>query len=649
MLDISPRPSRSAAPRAAALLLLLAGTPAILAAQAPQSADPALLEEKRVTAVDTLLHFDRDGLSQWASGNATPENLGAADFEVLVDGVARPVVEVEAFEHLEPARRTPWTQLIYVDCEMLSTASLRTAIALLHREIGSLIALGPVEVMLADPAPRSLLAPTTRRADLDDLLSRLALDTECRDTPQELRDELLRLRDPKNAPAAAPGAAAAPLPTPAALAAEARLAESEAVRLSTLGLLQTLTQDPRAGGAQKVVYLLHGGFDRFAADFYARAGAPEEKAGDATPVIGTLLLAKLIAAYGWTVMPVSEPAFEASLRGAQVGRFLVDLMSADALIAGNARSAATAPATPLDHGKGQQSLLAGIKASLREKRDPQRAESYLELGQALAGQKKWPEAEDAFRKAIYHFDGVKKHQAKEAKAWLGVGLAKAGQGDLASGRAATERAIQLDPAMVARGEAETVGLRDRGLFLAGLAEATLGRAVAGEQQLRQGLADLGIRVRLTYQVAGDPTGKLMPLEIRHQGGQKVKALPWARFGTPQEVAAARLLASLDDDLGAVEPDGGLDLAAFAATKGKLLDLGQLAGEGAAVMRVSVLRGDPEGAQRIDHQVYRIAPLAERDPAASRLAYGTAENAGYLALLVENLDTGEWGLRTFDNE
>jgi tetratricopeptide (TPR) repeat protein len=633
-------------------------------AQAPPSAEPALLEERRVTAVDTLLHFDRDGLSQWASGNATPENLGAADFEVLVDGVARPVVEVEAFEHLDAASRSPWTQLIYIDCRMISTGGLRAATALLHRELPRLVELGPIEVVLADPAPRPLYAPTTDRGELERVLSRLALDTECRDTPQALRDELLRLRseskgseskgsESKKVTAPVPGDAPpgesspdeAPAPSPARLAAEARLAENEAIRLSTLALLQTLTQDPRAGGAQKLVYLLHGGFDRRAAEFYAAAGAPaQEDPAENVPSIGPLLLAKLIAAYGWTVMPVSEQAFEASLRGAEVGRFLVDMKTGEQLDADNRRLTDRPAVTNLDDDQRKQSLLAGIRATLREKRDPKRAESYLELGQALAGQKKWPEAEDAFRKAIYHFDGAKKHQDQEAKAWLGVGRAKAGQGDLASGRAATEKAVQLDPGLVSRGEAETVGLRDRGLFLAGLAEATLGRAVAGEQQLRQGLAELGIRLRLTYQIAGDPDGRLMPLEIRHKGGQRVKALPWARFGTPEDVAAARLLASLDDELGAAESEGGLDLAAFAATRGKLLDLGQLAGDGPATIRVSILRGDPEGAQKIEHHIYPIAPLAERDLAASRVAY-----AGYLALLVENLDTGEWGIRTFDDE
>ncbi len=630
-----PTPTILAA--AAASWLLAAG----LAAQTPKKDDPAtLVGEQRVTAVDTLLYFDRDGFSEWATGNATPQNLSAGDFEVLLGGEARPVVSLEAFEHLDAARRTPWTQLIYIDCRMISTANLRSALALLHRELAQVLAMGPVEVVLADPAPRRLLASTSDRAQLEALLSRLALDTQCRDTPQSLRDELLRLRQNPPQPAA-PGATA---PTPAELAATAREAELEAVRISTLGLLLTLSQEPRAAGAQKLVYLLHDGFDRRAADFYAQAGAPGESAPEKGATIAPLLLAKLVAAYGWTVMPVSESAFQASLRGAEIGRFLFDVKSGEQLAGAAPPPGANTPATPLDEEKRKQSLLGAITASLREKRDPDRAESYLELGQALAGQKKWAEAEDAFRKAVYHFDGAKKFQDREAKAWLGVGLAKAGQGDLASGRAATERAIELDGRLVETGEAQSAGLKDRALFLAGLAEATLGRAVVGEAQLRRGLADLGVRLRLTYQVAGDPDGRMMPLEVKYKGGARVKSLPWGRFGTPQEIESVRLLAALDDELGAAEPEGGLDLSAFVATKGRNLDLGQIAGDGPAVLRVSVLRGDPEGAQKIDHETFNLPPAAERQE-EPRLLFGAGDTPPYLALLVENLETGEWAVYT----
>ena len=434
---------------AVALLVGLTWGPAATAAPNAAPGSGAVLEEQRVTAVDTLLHFDRDGFSEWATGNATPENLGAADFEVWLDGVARPVVAVEALEHLDASHRSPWTQLIYIDCNMLETGQLRSAIGLLHRELGRLLALGKVEVIVADPAPRQLLAATDNAAALEALLARLALDTECRDTPQALRDELVRLRQPQ--PPAPGGAEAAP--SPAELAAAARDAEAEAVRISTLGLVQTLSDGERSVGTQKVVYLLHNGFDRRAAEFYAQKGAAAEPDADAKPAIGPILLAQLIASYGWTVMPVSEKAFEASLSGAEIGRFLVQLQNGEQIYQGKNPPVASPPASPLDAAQRTQSLLGAFTASLREKRDSKRAESYLELGEALAGQKKWPEAEDAFRKAIYHFDGVKKHQAKEAKAWLGVGRAKAGQGELASGRAATERAIELDPSLVRRGEA----------------------------------------------------------------------------------------------------------------------------------------------------------------------------------------------------
>jgi len=641
MLNNTPR-----RPLLAAVLgaVFLSGLPFALPAQEKPADSPALLEEQRVTAVDTLLHFERGAFSEWATGNATPENLGPADFEVSLGGVPRQVVAVESFERLDPARRSPWTQLIYIDCNMLSTGDLRRALSLLHRELGRVLALGPIEVLIADPAPRRLISPTTSNADLEALLSRLALDTDCHDAPQELRDELLRALQNKNPKPAGDVAA----PTPAELVTAAYEAEEQAVGHSTLGLVQALTQEPRSIGAQKVVYLLHNGFDRRAGEFYGRQGAPANTEQVDAPAIGPILLAKLIASYGWTVMPVSEQAFRASLKGAEVGRFLVQLQSGREMVEKNPELSVR-PTDQVDTGSPWQTFLGGVTASLREKRDPKRAESYLELAQALAGQKKWPEAEDAYRKAIYHFDGAKKHQASEAKAWLGVGMVKAEQGDLVSGRAATERAIELDAKLADNGATESVGLSDRGLFLAGLAEATLGSAVVGEEQLRRALGDLNTRLRLTYQVTGDATGELMPLVIKHRGGKTIKALPWGRFGTPEEVAEARLLASLDDDLGAIEPEGGLDLSAFAATKGKMLDLDLLAGEERASIRVSILRGSEEGAKQIEHRRYELASRPKRDLAACQISFGATGSPAFLAILIENLETGEWGIRTFDNE
>lgn len=624
-------------------VLLAFGTTPLCA----QTDNEPLLEEQRVTAVDTLLHFDRGGFSEWATGNATPEKLEAADFSVTLDGSPRQVVAIEALEHLDPSRRSRWTQLIYIDCTMSTTADLRRALALLHRELPRLLALGPLEVLIADPAPRRLIGETNSSAELEALLSRLALDTECHDRPQELRDELLRLKQEKRE--ATPGEpSGAPPPNPAQIAAAAREAEQEAVRLSTLGLLQALSQEPRSIGSQKVVYLIHNGFDRRSEAFYLAQGALPDVPGQ-EPRIGPILLAKLIAAYGWTVMPVSESAFRASLKGVDIGRFVADVQSGEELLENNPQLATSPPLTPIDQEKRNQSLLGALTASLREKRDPKRAESYLELAQALLGAKKWAEAEDNFRKAIYHFDGVKKHQAKEAKAWLGVGMAKAGQGELSAGRLATERAIELDPKLVEQGEAETTQLGDRALFLAGLAEATLGRAVVGEEQLRRALGDLGIRIRLTFQITGGPTGRLMPLAVQHRGGERIKFLPWGRFGTPEEIATVRLLAALDDELGAVESDGGLDLAAFAATRGKLLDLDLLAGEEKTTMRVSILRGNPEGSLEVAHRSYQLAALPERDREASRLEFGVTGAPAFLALLVENLETGEWGIRTLDED
>src|SRR5262249_47589588 len=76
--------------------------------------------------------FERSGLAQWASGSATPQGLAPGDFMVTFDGTERPVVALEALEHVAAEKRTPWTQLIYVDCRQLATGDLRRAASPRH-------------------------------------------------------------------------------------------------------------------------------------------------------------------------------------------------------------------------------------------------------------------------------------------------------------------------------------------------------------------------------------------------------------------------------------------------------------------------------------------------------------------------------------
>lgn len=129
-------------PASFALAALL--SPWALAAQKPPtfSEDVTVREASVIVDVPDTLH-----------GKA----LVPADVRVFEDGQARPVTRVEPFPHESDV-------VLYFDAP-LARSSTRFASALaLGRQAAGLAALGPVEVVAADPAPRSLL-PSGRDAE----------------------------------------------------------------------------------------------------------------------------------------------------------------------------------------------------------------------------------------------------------------------------------------------------------------------------------------------------------------------------------------------------------------------------------------------------------------------------------------------------
>jgi hypothetical protein len=114
----------------------------------------------------------------------TPSDLKPSDFVIVEDGVERPVV---ALEYLCPGcgesggqailpvpgpereagqagppvpQQGPWDVLVYIDYELSSRTSVRDAVRTLSAEAERLTKQGRVEVVVSDPSPRRLLAPT---------------------------------------------------------------------------------------------------------------------------------------------------------------------------------------------------------------------------------------------------------------------------------------------------------------------------------------------------------------------------------------------------------------------------------------------------------------------------------------------------------
>jgi Ca-activated chloride channel family protein len=254
-----------------------------LAAQAP-------LPEARTSelqAVLSALEPVRLAVEVRDKKGEVPRNLTPADFTVRVDGQAQSVVEIAP-------ESPPWRVVVYVDRVLTGSRTMRGAAGALASQVRALAALGPVDVVVAEPEPRVVLSASRDLAVLDDALSRLWLSAEGRDDVRGLRRRFVEQLQ---------GTAEAGRP---ALAVEAAEAEARLVRRQQELMAEWLVRR-KAGEGPRVLFLVSDGFDVDPAAFYRReAGIPDlvpAPARNALEKTG-LEVARTAAALGWTVVPV---------------------------------------------------------------------------------------------------------------------------------------------------------------------------------------------------------------------------------------------------------------------------------------------------------------------------------------------------------
>ncbi len=166
-------PFRGAGPLWSWFLLL--ALPAAVLAQRGDERAASFVDRVDVTAVELMIDV-RD-----RNGRRVP-GLAADDFEVLEDGAPMVVLGVdypppaavpgpavgaldtEAAAQIATPRRDRWRFLIYVDLPLTRKRSLRRTVKTLAGQIDDLVALGPVEVVMANPQPRVIL-PFSRDAE----------------------------------------------------------------------------------------------------------------------------------------------------------------------------------------------------------------------------------------------------------------------------------------------------------------------------------------------------------------------------------------------------------------------------------------------------------------------------------------------------
>ncbi len=418
--------------------------------------------------------------------------------------------------------------------------------------------------------------------------------------------------------------------------------EARIVRARHDDLLLELAE--RGGGtAYRALLVATGGYDLEPGAFYRTVteagGAPSAASGLAAD---TEVLARTLAAYGWIVLPLLPPEGDPLKEGIRIGKLR---------LTGPSVEVETQRATPNDWEEFDRTVLWLGGARLEGKRKPKRAEAYLELGAALQVQGKHAEAEDALRQAIYHFAGDPKTAERQAEAFALLGAVLAAREKSQEANAALRLARRLDPDVEVAGAGPIAALLDPAAPLETLARATAGGVVQSAKDLAGALEGLRRRVWLSYQVAGPADGELHALEARYRPSRRQLAYPaWARSSTPQSLSAARARRLL-----AGEPTGGtLAFTAEFQRRGEVhltveppasRDSGEAEGTIQTLLRLSLGVGGPDVDASVEHR--RLGSQIGDDARTYRVGFEMPEDRSWLAVVVEDLESGVWGGRLIE--
>lgn len=467
--------------RVPTILTLLCAASAALAAAGQETPFEG---EQQVTAVDVVMELE-GGTPDWLPGRQTPRADGLA---ALVDGVAAPVVAVQP-----PVRRFD-RLVIYFDLPLCDDYQLTWGALLLADRAKALVDLGPVEVVVAAPLPRTVVPPTRDAAALEEALARLALFGDPQDRLVELR-----LEHGVSAPSADE-----PVPTePSETAAPATETERQLVRSRLDALVLALADRTDGPDPRRAAILVSGGFDLETDPAFAPA---TEEAG------------RVLAAYGWGLVPLLAPEQAGPIPGLRLGKWRVTRFGIEGAII---------PGIPL------------ITATHEEDRDPKRAEAHLELAETLRDQGELERAADEAQAALKHFAGDPKTADRQAAALVLLSEVHQELGDPQRARRELRRAGRFDPQAVAGSPVMEAVPTGAARALTTLAAAGGGAPAETEDALEDTLARLGRRTLITVQMPGSADDALHEVEILEAGSGDVLGTGWLRYGTPQAVAEAR--------------------------------------------------------------------------------------------------------------
>ncbi len=355
---------------------------------APAAPTPALSERLQVTSVDLWVGVDRGPLG-------VSSRLEPAEFELHLAGESAPIAAVDK----GVIGREPRRLVVFIDTVLGDQASVRWSASRLAERAGELAAIGDVEVVVADPDPRVVLAGTRDVERLSDALSGLALFAGTDAAIPLLRDEFLNVgEDDADVELAS-----------------SFLQEEIALVLQRQDLLLRWLIDqapsPRRSMDRRRVRAV-------CCSTSARASTPTPQVSISAPPTKngslqreTTSWVRTLAAYGWTCAPLVFEDRRALLRrGLRIGKWRF----------GGPRGKAGGP-------------LVLLGASYEGERDAGKAAALVELGDTLLAAGDYEQASDAYLRAIHHFYGDPRTQSRQAYAWRQLALALKGSGRSRSG------------------------------------------------------------------------------------------------------------------------------------------------------------------------------------------------------------------------
>lgn len=549
-------------------------------------------------------------------------NLSVEDFRILVDGKPQPIL---GYAQVTATDLHPYQTVIYFDSELTDNRQLRASADLLLQSLENLLRLGPVNLVMADPEPRFLIRDSNDSGLLGNALAGGSWNEVAGDGIRALRSGFLEaIRDFESEEEVLELA-------DVAAQEEARLVQQR------LDLLLSFLASSGTPGKLKALLLVGFRFDMDPAAFYdawtrvERPAEPSPMESVVSPDSRVHQLAAAIAAYGWITLPIAPPEPESPLLpGWRIGKWR---------IAGPAGG-----------------RIIGLQIVRESERDPVLAQAHLENGEALLAQEQPAEARTAFKRALHHFHGDPKTASAQARALVGLGAAEKALGDDDEARTAVNLAAEVDSVVVEESGEVVAVLQDPLAPLGVLATESSGRVIREREVMDTTLADLRRRVRLSFQLEGEPTGEAFPVTVNStRPGLTLASPAWVRFGTVETVAGARMRLAMEGDL--VEPTHDLDARlqregdreglALLELRLEMDDQGSNEQLGAEEhCRVTMGTGSStENTQFISHQLICCAFTESGLLGSSRLPV----DSEFLAVSLEHLPTGSWGMTVVELE